>query len=87
MYFRKKLTYFFGPNLLQKTSFFRSVKYLFLKRSATFTSIINTGTSTSGPITVANAAGEFIPKTATATAIANSKSLLPAVKATVVVFS
>jgi hypothetical protein len=57
-------------------------KYFFLNHKATFTRIINTGTLTSGPITVANAAGELIPKTVIATAIANSKSLLPAVNAT-----
>ena len=38
------------------------------------------GTSTKGPITAANAAPELIPKTAMATAIANSKLLLDAVK-------
>jgi hypothetical protein len=37
------------------------------------------GTSTSGPITAAKAAPELIPKTAIATAIANSKLLLDAV--------
>ena len=45
-----------------------------------------TGTSTSGPITAANAAPELIPKTATATAMASSKLLLAAVNASVVVF-
>lgn len=38
------------------------------------------GTSTNGPITAANAAPELIPNTAIATAIANSKLLLEAVK-------
>jgi len=49
--------------------------HLFLSQRETFTSPINTGTSTSGPITVANAAGEAMPKTAMATAIASSKLL------------
>ena len=44
------------------------------------TRLINTGTSTNGPITVAKAIADFRPKTAIATAIANSKSLLAAVK-------
>ena len=47
---------------------------------------MRTGTSTSGPMTAANAAPDPIPKTATATAMANSKLLLAAVKAIVVVF-
>src|SRR5262245_37498348 len=55
-------------------------KYFFWKASATLTSPIITGTSISGPITAANAAPEWIPKTATATAIASSKLLLEAVK-------
>ena len=38
------------------------------------------GTSTNGPITAAKAAPELIPKTAIATAMANSKLLLDAVK-------
>jgi len=62
------------------------VKYFSLSFSATFTSIIKTGTSTSGPITAAKACPEFIPKTAIETAIANSKLLLEAVKARVAVF-
>ena len=41
---------------------------------------INTGTSTKGPITAAKASPEFIPNTAIATAMANSKLLLDAVK-------
>jgi hypothetical protein len=49
--------------------------------NATFTRPISTGTSTRGPITAANASPELIPKTATATAMANSKLLLAAVKA------
>ena len=44
------------------------------------------GTSTNGQITAAKAAPEFIPKTATVTAMASSKLLLAAVKARVVVF-
>ena len=47
---------------------------------------MSTGTSTSGPITAANASPLFIPNTATATAIANSKLLLAAVKESVAVF-
>ena len=50
-----------------------------LIHSETFTSAINAGTSTRGPITVAKATGEAIPKTATATAIASSKLLEAAV--------
>ena len=53
---------------------------------ATLTRPIMTGTSTSGPITAAKAAPEFIPNTATATAIASSKLLLAAVNDSVVVF-
>jgi hypothetical protein len=48
-------------------------KYFRWKKNATLTSPIMTGTSTSGPITAANAAPELMPNTATATAIANSK--------------
>ena len=44
-----------------------------------------TGTSTSGPMTAAKAAPELMPKTETATAIASSKLLEAAVKASVVV--
>jgi hypothetical protein len=40
---------------------------------------MSTGTSTSGPITVANATADPIPKTAIETAIASSKLLLAAV--------
>ena len=47
---------------------------------------MRTGTSTRGPITVANASPEFIPKTATATAIASSNLLLAAVNESVAVF-
>ena len=54
--------------------------------SATLTRPIITGTSTSGPMTAANAAPESMPNTATATAIASSKLLLAAVKASVAVF-
>ena len=42
--------------------------------------MINAGTSTSGPMTPANASPEFKPKTAIETAIANSKLLPAAVK-------
>ena len=55
------------------------------RSNATLTSPIITGTSTRGPITAAKAAPELIPKTATATAIANSKLLLAAVNDSVVV--
>ena len=50
------------------------------------TNAIITGTSTNGPITAANASPEFIPNTAIATAIANSKLLLAAVNASVIDF-
>ena len=63
-----------------------SGKY-FWNQSATFTRLISTGTSTSGPITAAKAAPELIPNTATATAIASSKLLLAAVKDSVAVFA
>ena len=39
-----------------------------------------TGTSMRGPMTAAKASPEFMPKTATATAMASSKLLLAAVK-------
>ena len=55
-------------------------KYFFSHRKATWTSAINTGTSTNGPMTAAKAAPLLIPKTAMATAIASSKLLLAAVK-------
>ena len=63
-----------------------ATKYLRWKYSATLTSPISTGTSTSGPMTAANAAPELMPKTATATAMASSKLLLAAVKESVAVF-
>ena len=50
-----------------------------MKYRATFTNPISTGASTSGPMTAANATPEFIPNTATDTAIASSKLLLAAV--------
>lgn len=53
--------------------------------SATVTRLISTGTSTSGPMTVAKATGEASPKAAMATAMASSKLLLAAVKAMAVV--
>ena len=59
-------------------------KYLRLNQIATFTRLMSTGTSTSGPMTAANACPESIPKTATATAIANSKLFDAAVKLKVV---
>jgi hypothetical protein len=51
-----------------------------LKYSDRFTRLINAGTSTSGPMTVAKATAELMPKTPTATAMASSKLLLAAVK-------
>ena len=60
-------------------------KYRRWNQNATLTRPIITGTSTSGPMTAAKAAPESIPNTATATAIASSKLLLAAVKASVVV--
>ena len=60
-------------------------KYFLCKASATWTNPIITGTSISGPMTAANAAPEWMPKTATATAMASSKLLLAAVKDKVVV--
>lgn len=60
-----------GSSLIPK-HFWRNFK-------ATLTSVMSTGTSTSGPITAANAWPELIPKTATATAIASSKLLEAAV--------
>src|SRR4030066_2252902 len=57
------------------------INNLFFSQEATFTKPIITGTSTSGPITAANACPEAMPNTATATAIASSKLLLAAVKA------
>ena len=60
-------------------------KYRRWKWRATFTSAIMTGTSTSGPITAANAAPELMPKTDTATAIANSKLFDAAVTESVAV--
>src|ERR1039458_1002652 len=56
------------------------------KKSATLTSAIMTGTSTSGPMTAANAAPELMPKTETATAIASSKLFEAAVNERVAVF-
>ncbi|HZK30465.1 MAG TPA: hypothetical protein VFC43_04440 [Methanoregula sp.] len=52
---------------------------LFLSQKGTCTGDISTGTSTRGPITVANATGEAMPITAIATAIASSKLLDAAV--------
>lgn len=50
------------------------VKYRLWKYEATLTKPIRAGTSTNGPITAANAAPKLMPKTATATVIANSNS-------------
>jgi len=61
------------------------LKYLLLKYRARLTKLINTGTSTKGPITVAKASPEWIPNTEIATAMASSKLLLAAVKERVVV--
>src|SRR5690554_4469516 len=61
-------------------------KYFFRNHSATVTSPMSTGTSTSGPTTAANATPEPSPNTVTATARANSKLLLAAVNARAVVF-
>ena len=51
------------------------IKYFERIHNDTFTKPIRAGTSTSGPITAANACPELMPNTATATAIANSKLL------------
>src|SRR5690606_32115789 len=53
--------------------------------SATDTSRISTGTSTSGPMTAAKATGEVSPNAAMATAMASSKLFEAAVKARAVV--
>jgi hypothetical protein len=45
---------------------------------------MSTGTSTSGPMTVANATSDAMPKIAIATAMASSKLLPDAVNASVV---
>ena len=60
-------------------------QYFLPSQSATLTSPMSTGTSTSGPMTLANASPEFRPKTAMLTAIASSKLLLAAVKLSVAV--
>lgn len=52
---------------------------------ATDTSRISTGTSTSGPITAANATGDASPKAAIATAMASSKLFEAAENASAVV--
>jgi hypothetical protein len=64
---------------------FIPLKNFLLNLNATFTRLISTGTSMRGPITVANATPEWIPNTATATAMASSKLLLAAVNESVVV--
>ena len=63
----------------------RSLKNRVLAHNDTLTKLINTGTSTKGPMTVAKASLELIPKTPIATAIANSKLLLAAVNESVAV--
>jgi hypothetical protein len=69
------------PTLLYlQIHYLSSLKYFFRNQRAAFTKLIIIGTSISGPITVANASFDANPKTATATAIANSKLLLAAVK-------
>ena len=60
-------------------------QYLRPNHSATLTRPMSTGTSTSGPITLANAWPELRPKTAMLTAMASSKLLLAAVKLSVAV--
>src|SRR3954470_6783695 len=60
---------------------------LFLNANATYTRINNTGTSIKGPIVAARASSDFTPKTATATAMASSKLLLPAVNDCVTTYS
>ena len=62
-------------------------KYFLLKKNATLTNAIITGTSTNGPITAAKASPELIPNIAIATAMANSKLLLAAVNDKVVACS
>lgn len=56
-------------------------------QSATLTRPMRTGTSTSGPMTVANATPEPRPNTLIATARASSKLLLAAVNDSVVVLA
>ena len=71
--------------LAETSRWFGTVKYLRWNKSAKFTSAIMTGTSTSGPITAANAAPELMPNTDTATAMANSKLFEAAVNDSVAV--
>src|SRR5690606_36044080 len=61
------------------------VKYRLPSHNATCTKAISTGTSTKGPMTVAKATGEASPNAAMPTAMASSKLLLAAVKASAVV--
>ena len=63
------------------------MKYFFRSQKETRTNKIKAGTSTNGPITPVKACPEFNPKTAMATAMANSKLLPAAVKATAAVLS
>ena len=68
-----------GLNATRRVSF--NVNNLFLVQRATFTRLIVNGTSINGPITVAKASLEARPSTETVTAIASSKLLQAAVKA------
>ena len=60
-------------------------QYLRPSHSATFTRPISTGTSTSGPMTAANACAGVDAEDGDATAMASSKLLLAAVKVSVAV--
>lgn len=60
-------------------AFASSLKYLILNFRAILTRMIRTGTSSRRPMTVAKAWLEVMPKTAAATAMASSKSPVPAV--------
>jgi len=80
----KRVAFFCNP---AGPVFILHLKYFFLNERATLTSNTSTGTSTSGPMTVANACWELMPNIATATAIASSKSLLAAVNETAVVWA
>jgi hypothetical protein len=73
------------PTMQNVAYFNKFLNHLLWSHNETCTSRIRAGTSTSGPITAANAAPDFSVKTATATAIASSKLLLAAVKESVAV--
>jgi hypothetical protein len=62
------------------TSVEPELKNRLLIQKATLTKPINAGTSINGPTTPTNASPEFRPKTATETAMANSKLFTAAVK-------